>query len=320
MKNKVFITRKILPDAIDLLQNHGIHVDINNSESPLSYEELVARAKNYDAIITMLSDRIDQNFLEKNSHLKVISNYAVGFNNIDIATANRFKIPIGNTPDVLTDATAEVAMGLMISAARNFNSAHLEATLGLWKDWNPAGHLGHSLFNKTLGIIGMGRIGLKMAQMCKNAFNMKILYTAQTIKSNTLDAKKVELEILLKESDFISIHAPLTAQTKNLIGKKELNLMKNTAVLINTARGEIIDQEALIKALKEHKIFAAGLDVTSPEPLSSDSELFKLKNAFILPHIGSASFEARKAMSIMCAKNIIAGLVGDRLESQVNSY
>lgn len=320
MKKKVLITRKILSDGPDLLKKHGIEIELNNLNRPLTYEELNDRAKNVDGIISMLSDRLDQNFFLKNPHLKVISNYAVGFNNIDLETATKLKVPVGNTPDVLTQATAEVALGLMISAARNFNSANAEAVAGLWKDWNPTGHLGYSLREKKLGIIGMGRIGLRLAEMCKDAFRMNILYTSQSIKENRLNAQKVSLEELLKESDFVSIHTPLNPETRNLIGLSELNLMKKSAVLINTARGEIIDQEALISALKDNKIFAAGLDVTTPEPLPKDNELFQLKNALILPHIGSASYEARRAMSLMCAKNIIAAFEGRSLESWVNKF
>lgn len=317
MKKKVFITRNILPEGIELLKSKDLIVDINPEDRPLSYNELIETAKNYDALITMLSDSIDEQFLLKNSHLKVIANYAVGFNNIDIKTAKRLNIAVGNTPDVLTEATAEIALGLMIAAARNFNSAIKSAEEGRWKNWDPKGHLGCALKGKTLGIIGLGRIGLRLAEMANSAFKMKIIYSARKTKENTVGAEKVELDELLRTSDFISIHVPLTTDTRKLIGKNEFEKMKRNAVLVNTARGEIIDQDALVDALARKKIFAAGLDVTDPEPLPISCDLFKLENAIVLPHIGSATFEARKEMSLLCAKNIIAGIEGKKLVSQV---
>jgi glyoxylate reductase len=318
MQNKVFITRSILADGLDVLRAEGFEVVVNELDRPLTYEELSSKAKDYDGLITMLSDRIDEAFLLKNSHLKVISNYAVGFNNIDVKAASRLRIAVGNTPDVLTEATAEVALGLMIAASRNFLSAHNFALSGEWKNWHPTGHLGFALNGKTLGIIGMGRIGLRLASMCAHAFNMKIIYVANSEKENNLQAKKVDLSTLLSESDFISIHAPLNDSTKSMIGKVEFDLMKKNAVLINTARGEIINQKELVDALRDNKFFAAGLDVTDPEPLPTDHELFKLKNVLVLPHIGSATYEARSAMSLLSAENIIAGLKGLSFKACVN--
>jgi glyoxylate reductase len=318
MQNKVFITRSILADGLDVLRAHGFEVVVSELDRPLTYEELLEKAQHFDGLVTMLSDRIDEAFLLKNSHLKVISNYAVGFNNIDVKAASQLRISVGNTPDVLTEATAEVALGLMITATRNFLSAHNSAINGEWKNWHPTGHLGFALNGKTLGIIGMGRIGLRLATMCAHAFNMKIIYVANSEKENDLKARKVDLRTLLSESDFISIHAPLNDSTKNMIGKAEFDLMKKSAVLINTARGEIINQNELVNALSTNKIFAAGLDVTDPEPLPTDHELFKLKNVLVLPHIGSATYEARSAMSLLSAENIIAGLKGLPFKACVN--
>ncbi|MGZ3806581.1 MAG: 2-hydroxyacid dehydrogenase [Bacteriovorax sp.] len=317
-KKKVLITREILPDGPNLLREHGLEVEMVKEDRPMPYDELIDQARGFDALITMLSDRIDGPFLEKNSHLKVIANYAVGFNNIDVLAASKRKIAIGNTPDVLTEATAEVAFGLLIAAARSFHLAQNSAKDGRWKNWHPTAYLGQSLKGKTLGVIGMGRIGLRLAEMAARAFNMRVLYTARTAKKNDLLAQQVELEDLLKESDFISIHVPLNEATKKMIGKNEFMKMKSSAVLVNTARGEIIDQEALIDALKNKTIFAAGLDVTDPEPLPMESELFALENAIILPHIGSATIDARREMSLLCARNVIAGLEGRELEAWVN--
>ena len=317
MKNKVLITRSILNDGLKLLESSGIDLIINPQNRPLSYHELCDMAKKVDAIISMLDDKIDEAFLKNNSHLKVISNYAVGFNNIDIKTAKELNIKIGNTPDVLTEATAEVAMGLMIATTRNFLSSNLAAKRGDWHGWHPTAHLGHSLKGKNLGIIGMGRIGLRVAEMAHFAFGMNILYYSNSEKQTSFVSKKLSLNELLKESDVVSLHLPLNSNTHNIIRSEHFQMMKSNAVLINTARGEIIDQTALILALKEKSIFAAGLDVTSPEPLPIENELYKLENAIILPHIGSASFEARRAMSVIAAKNIIAGLNNQELVGSV---
>lgn len=314
---RVYITRSILSDGARFLREEGLHVDVNESEGPLAYSDLSAIAKNYDALITMLSDQIDRNFLKTNSQLKIIANYAVGFNNIDVAAAREMGIAITNTPDVLTEATAETALGLLIAAARNFKEAGSTVGNGAWKSWSPKKHLGPALKEKTLGIIGLGRIGGRLAEMAALAFKMDILYTSHSEKNTIYKAKKVTLDELLEKSDFISVHAPLNAETKNLIGQREFKLMKKEAVLINTARGEIIDQEALIHALKTKQIFSAGLDVTTPEPLPLSSELQKLENVFILPHIGSATFEARREMSLLCAKNVLAGLNGWKLLTPV---
>lgn len=319
MKNKVFITQSILPEGEKLMTQAGLKVEVNQLDRPLTYQELKTLAKHFDAMITMLSDKIDQDFLRENSHLKVISNYAVGYNNIDVKEASALGIAIGNTPDVLTEATAEVALGLMISAARNFLSSERFLERGHFKNWHPTEHLGQSLSKKTLGVVGFGRIGQRLAEMAAHSFKMKILYTTKSgDKKNDLLAERVELLELLRKSDFISLHVPLNSSTQNMIGAKELGEMKKNAVLVNTARGEIIDQVALVRALKEKTIFAAGLDVTTPEPLTLGHELFSLDNAIVLPHIGSATYEARRAMSLLAARNIIAGLKGLPLEAWVN--
>lgn len=307
MKQKrVFITRSILSDGAQFLRDHGLIVDINSSDCPLAYEELKDLAKNYDALITMLSDRIDRDFLKANPQLKIIANYAVGFNNIDVITAQELGIAVTNTPDVLTEATAETALGLMLAAARNFHEANRSVYNGSWKNWHPQKHLGPALKGKTLGVLGLGRIGKRLAEMAFHAFQMKIIYTAHAEKKIPFHAQRVSMPELLAESDLISVHVPLTDETRNLLGEREFKQMKKNAVLINTARGEILDQDALIRALKNGDLFAAGLDVTTPEPLPLESELLKLNNVFILPHIGSATFEARKEMALLCARNILA--------------
>jgi len=314
---RVFITRSILSDGPQFLKKNGVAVEVNPHDSPLSREELFHEAKKADALITMLSDQIDESFLKENTHLKIIANYAVGFNNIDVAMAKRLGIAVTNTPDVLTEATAETALGLMLAASRQFHEANASIYTGDWKNWHPEKHLGPALKGKTLGIVGLGRIGKRLAEMAHYAFQMRVLYTAHSTKETPFAAKKMELDRLLEESDFVSIHVPLTEETRFLIGERELSLMKPQAVLINTARGEVVDQDALVRALKGKKIFGAGLDVMSPEPLPLSSELLKCSNVFLLPHIGSATFEARRAMAMLCAENILARFEGRELISPV---
>jgi glyoxylate reductase len=306
-KNKVFITREILPDGPNLLKLAGLEVEFFPENYAIDKATLYEKAKQADALICMLTDKIDADFLRANAHLKVISNYAVGFNNINVTTATELKIPIGNTPDVLTNATAELTIGLMLATARNFSNASSAVKNGEWKDWNPTSYLGPELNKKTLGIIGMGRIGKRVAEIARHAFNMKILDTSQT-----------SMQEILIHSDFVSLHTPLNDKTRHMIGMNELKLMKSTAILINTARGEMINQDDLIIALENKLIWGAGLDVTTPEPLPLNSKLLTLKNVFITPHIGSASFEARKEMSIIAAQNILLGLENKALKGFVN--
>lgn len=301
---RVLITRQIPEIGPALLRECGFQISMHNGENPMTAQELNLAASEADALLCTLSDQIDAHFLNRHSHLKVISNFAVGTNNIDLKVARSLNILVGNTPDVLTEATAEVALGLMIASSRQFRPAELNARAGQWRNWEPLGFLGHSLRGKTLGIVGMGRIGKRLAEMAQGAFSMKIT----SIKSS--DSREA-FDHLLKTSDFISLHTPLNDRTLNLIGKKEFSLMKKECVLINTSRGEVIDQEALFEALNTKKIFAAGLDVTAPEPLSPTHKLYSLSNLIILPHIGSATIEARNGMSLKAAENIKAVLKGE---------
>ncbi|MBY0412673.1 MAG: D-glycerate dehydrogenase [Bdellovibrionales bacterium] len=292
---RIFITRNILPDGPEVLRQKGFQVDIWPYERPMTADELHLEAKNSQGLICMLGDQINKNFLQQNSHLKIISNYAVGLNNIDLEEAKKLSIAIGNTPDVLTEATAEIALGLMICASRSFKEGLKDAETGKWKHFEPTKYLGPALKGKTLGIIGMGRIGARFAEMAQGAFQMKI----------KAFSRGINLEDFLKDLDVLSLHIPLTPDTKNFIGKKEIEAMKSSAIIINTARGEVIDQDSLYEALRDKKIFAAGLDVTTPEPLPTTHPLFALSNVFITPHIGSATLEARKAMSLLVAENVL---------------
>lgn len=318
---KVFISRRIPNKGIEALKNAGLEVKVWGSAIPPTHEELMEHTSQADALISMLSDKIDRSFLLKNKHLKVISNYAVGFNNIDIVAATELGIPIGNTPDVLTDATADHAFTLMLAVARKVLDSNRNIGEGKWKNWEPMGFLGQDLRERTLGVVGMGRIGQEMARLCYQAFNMKIIYFANTVKSE-LDkkwgAKKVSFEELLAQSDVISVHTSLNEGTKGIFNKDSFLKMKKNAIFINTARGEIHNEIALIEALQGGLIWGAGLDVTNPEPMSSDSPLLSLPNVVVTPHIASATIDTRANMSFIAAQNIIKGIKNEKLVGFVN--
>jgi glyoxylate reductase len=268
-----------------------------------------------------LTDKIDGKVMDTaGKQLKVISNLAVGFDNIDIQAATARKIPVGNTPDVLTDATADFAFALMMAAGRRLIEADHYVHDGKWKTWGPMLLLGAEMKGATLGLVGFGRIGKAMARRAVG-FDMRVIYydpMDQKEPSSEFKATSVDFETLLEESDFISLHTPLTLDTRHLINSEALSKMKSSAVLINTSRGPVVDLDALYEALKERRIFAAGLDVTEPEPLPMSSPLLTLDNVIIAPHIASASKATRDKMSWMAAQNLISGLKGDRLPNCVN--
>jgi glyoxylate reductase len=256
---------------------------------------------------------------EAGPQLKVISNHAVGFDNIDVSAATARKIPVGNTPDVLTDATADFAFALMMAVARRIPEAERYVHAGKWKTWGPMILLGVDLNGTTLGLIGFGRIGKAMARRAAG-FDMRVIYYDPTEKKPDPEfkARRVDFETLLEEADFVSLHTPLTPDTRHLIDSEAFSKMKPSAVLVNTARGPVVDMNALYEALKEKRIFGAGLDVTEPEPLPLNSPLLGLDNIVIAPHIASASKPTREKMSWMAAQNLIAGLKGERLPNCVN--
>ncbi len=309
----VLITRKIPNKAIELLENQGFRVIIGSKTKSLTKEALIRKAKNADGIISMLSDKFDKEAIDALQRCKVIANYAVGFNNIDVAYAKEKGITVTNTPDILTDATADIAIGLALAAARNFIKGDELVRSGKFNGWAPELLLGKDFKGKTFGIIGAGRIGQATARRAK-AFGCKIVYYSRKKKTdfeNELKAKKVSLNKLLATSDFISIHVPLTEKTFHLLNKENMQRMKNGVVIINTARGEIIDEKALIELLKSGKVFAAGLDVYENEP-NVKREFLKMKNVVLLPHLGSATFETREAMAKLAAENVIAVLKGKK--------
>lgn len=318
-KPKIFVTRAIPEKGFELIKEF-CDVDLWPHELPPHRNELLAHVHGMDGLLCLLADQIDGEVMdEAGPQLKVISNHAVGFDNIDVNAATARKIPVGNTPDVLTDATADFAFALMMAVARRIPEAERYVHNGKWKTWGPMTLLGVDIKGATLGLIGFGRIGKTMARRALG-FDMRVIYYDRREKkpSRDLQATPVAFETLLEESDFISLHTPLTPDTHHLIDSEALSKMKPNAIVINTARGPVIDPDALYEALKERRIFGAGLDVTEPEPLPMDSPLFTLDNIVIVPHIASASKTSRDQMSWMAAQNLIAGLKGERLPNCVN--
>ncbi|MBI2450728.1 MAG: D-glycerate dehydrogenase [Parcubacteria group bacterium] len=320
---KIFVTRKIPDSGIIMLQNKGWQVDVNPKDKVLSKNELIKalKGKNYDAVLCLLTDKIDDQIFEATgSQVKIFANYAVGFDNIDLEAAKKRGIMITNTPGVLTDTVAEHTFALMLSIAHRIAESDKFTKTGKYKGWAPMLLLGTDVSRKTLGIIGLGRIGSRVAYHAVKGFEMKVLYTdkernlefekdfsAQSGKE--YDAKFVDLATLLQESDFISIHVPLLPATHHLIGEKELKIMKPGAYLINTSRGPIIDEKALVKALKEKWIKGAALDVYEFEPKLS-AGLNNLDNIILTPHTASATEETRSKMAELAAINIIEFLEG----------
>lgn len=307
---KVFITRKIPEPGLDLLRTQCT-IQLNPHDRVLSKEEIITGVKGKDGLLCLLTDPIDEDVIYEEKKLKMIASFAVGYDNIDIAAATRRGIPVSNTPGVLTETTAELAWALLFSVSRRIVEGDVFTRKGEFNGWAPLLMLGQDVSHKTLGVVGTGRIGTAFALKSKG-FQMNVLYTDEQrnkLLERELGAKRVSLSILLKKSDFVSLHIPLTKTTHHLIDEKELHMMKKTAVLINTARGPIINEAALIKALKQQWIFGAGLDVYEREPKIS-RELKKLHNVVLQPHTGSATLETRTKMALMAAENMIIGLTG----------
>ncbi len=318
-KPKVFVTRAIPDKGFDMIKDF-CDVDLWLDELPPARAELLQHVRGMAGLLCLLTDKIDGEIMdEAGPQLKVISNHAVGVDNINVNAATARKIPVGNTPDVLTDATADFAFALMMAAGRRLLEAERYVRAGKWKTWGPMLLLGVEMKDATLGLIGFGRIGKAMARRAVG-FDMRVIYYDPSEKKSDPDinATRVDFETLLEESDFISLHTPLTPDTHHLIDSEALSRMKPNVVLVNTSRGPVVDLDALYEALKEGRIFGAGLDVTNPEPLPLDSPLLTLDNIVIAPHIASASKTSREKMSWMAAKNLIAGLKGEPLPNCVN--
>ena len=307
----VFVTRRIPEPGLELLKKEH-EIEVFPHDRVPTKEEIIEGLKGKDGLLCLLTDPIDRDVIFSEPKLKIIASYAVGYDNIDIKAATERRIPVSNTPGVLTDATSEMAWALLFSTARRIVEADKFTRAGKFKGWGPMLMLGQGVANKTLGIVGAGRIGTAVALKSKG-FNMKVLYVSShpnKILEQELNAKKVNLQELLKESDFVSLHVPLTEETHHLISEKELRMMKNTAVLINTSRGPVINEKALVKALKQKWIFGAGLDVYEHEP-EINKELKTLDNVVLQPHSASATFGSRIKMAIIVAENMIVGLRGE---------
>lgn len=318
MKPKIFITRKIPSSAVDKLKL-ACEVEMWDEEDiPVPRDVLERKVRDVEGLLCLLTEAIDQSLLEQAPHLKVVSNMAVGYNNIDVAEAGSRAIMVTNTPGVLTETTADLTFALLMAASRRVVEASQYLRNGEWKTWSPMQMTGQDIYGSTMGIIGMGRIGQALAKRAKG-FDMRVLYYNRSRKPEHEDGiEYAELDALLAQSDFVCVMTPLSDETYHLIGKRKLELMKSTAVLINTARGGIVDEEALYDALTLGKIWAAGLDVFEQEPIRMAHPLLKLPNVVALPHIGSASIRTRTLMAELAADNLIRGLRGQRPEHLVN--
>lgn len=318
-KPKVFVTRIIPDKGLDLVRDF-CDADVWEDELPPPREEILKRVQGMDGLLCLLTDKVDGEAMDAaGAQLKVVSNYAVGFDNVDVGAATARKIPVGNTPGALTDATADFAFALLMCAGRRVVEGDRFVRAGKWRTWGPMLLLGNEIKGATLGLVGFGRIGKAMAKRALG-FEMRVIFYDPGKEDNDpeLNARRVDFETLLAESDFVSLHTPLTPDTHHLIDAEALSRMKPTATLVNTSRGPVVDMDALYEALRDKRIFAAGLDVTDPEPLPPDHPLLSLENLVIAPHIASASVTARGNMARMAAQNLIAGLKGERLPNCVN--
>jgi glyoxylate reductase len=319
-KPRVFVSR-VLPDAGLSKITAACDTDVWQDPLPPPPTVLRTKVRDCDGLVSLLTDRIDAALLDAAPKLKVVSNFAVGFNNIDVPAATARGVAVGNTPGVLTNATADMAFALLITAARRIVEGHAYTRSGQWKTWEPLGHLGQDLAGRTLGVVGMGRIGYALARRCRLGWDMTLLYhdVHKSDKAEKdLQAKQVDLDTLLAQSDFVSVHTDLNEKTRSLFNAERFQRMKRTAVFVNTARGPVVDENALYHALKDGVIFAAGLDVTDPEPPLMDNPLLTLPNCVIAPHIASATVGTRNAMAEICANNLIAGVTGQKLPHPVN--
>jgi len=313
---KVFISGNIAPVALVQLEENNISVTQWKEERQISPAELIEACKNNDALISVGPNKIDADFLTACQHLKVIALHSVGFDQVDVAAAKSLRIPIGNTPGVLSAATADTAFLLMLAVSRKAFFSYRKITAGKWEKYEPAQELGIEITEKTLGIFGLGKIGQEMAKKCIGAYNMKVIYhnRSRNIEAEQeLNARYVSFEELLAQSDVLSVHTALTEETRGRFSLDVFRKMKPNGIFINTARGGIHNEPDLKQALDEKAIWGAGLDVTNPEPMDKNNPLLYMENVAVLPHIGSATEETRAEMAKLIVKNIVAGLKGEEL-------
>jgi glyoxylate reductase len=316
---KVFIARAIPGEAARRLAEAALDVEIWPGEMPPGRDELGAMLLQCDAVMTMVTDRIDRDLMRQAPRLRVIANMAVGYDNVSPSEAAEEGVWLTNTPGVLAETTADLAFALLMDAARNLTASDRDTRAGGWKTWSPTAFLGQDIFGSTLGIVGLGEIGEAMARRAVG-FSMRVLYASRTPKPE-LEATGLQrrtLDELLAESNFVSLHVPYNDRTRHLMAAREFALMKPGAILINTSRGGVVDQDALVEALRAGRIGGAALDVAEPEPLPPSHPLFSLPNVVITPHIGSASLATRSKMADMAATNILAVLGGHEPPNAVN--
>jgi glyoxylate reductase len=318
---KVFINKSIQDTALQLLRDAGCEVTQWIEDRDLTKDELIKHCQGIDILFIAGRSKIDKEFLNSCPHLKAIVLNSVGYNHVDVAEANRLKIPVSNTPDVLTDATADIAFLLMLSVSRKAIYMHKAIVDGNWGNYNPTANLGIELKNKTLGIFGLGKIGFAMAKRCVEFYNMKVIYHNRSSNSGaeaSFNAKRVSFDELLYESDVLSVHASLMPELEGTFNKAAFAKMKSSSIFINTARGGFHNELDLIEALETGQIWGAGLDVTNPEPMLPDNPLLNMPTVAVLPHIGSATVETRNAMAETAALNAIAAAKGERLPNILN--
>ncbi|NMC85501.1 MAG: D-glycerate dehydrogenase [Anaerolineaceae bacterium] len=318
---KIFLTRRIYPEAMELLEKNA-KIEVWSADMPITEAQLIEKVAQVEGLISMLSNPITEKVLQSGAahSLRVVSQMAVGYDNIAVEQATKLGIAVGNTPGVLTETTADLAWALLMAAARRVVEGHTEVHRGIWRSWGPDVLCGTDVYGATLGIIGFGRIGQAVAARAAG-FHMKVLYTQRhrdLAAEERTQAQYMTLDELLRQADFVTLHAYLSAETRGMIGKEQLAHMKPGAILINTARGAMIDQAALYEALSAGHLAAAALDVTDPEPIPQNSPLLELPQVIITPHIGSASTQTRRRMSVMTAENVLAGVAREKLPYCVN--
>ncbi|MBW8685294.1 2-hydroxyacid dehydrogenase [Chitinophaga rhizophila] len=320
MRKRVYITRTVPEVALELLKAHQIDYTVWTEKRHQTEEELIPVMKDYDGIIVSGPLQVSRQFLESCPDLRIVSMMSVGYDNVDIEAAKELGIAVGNTPGVLSGATADTAFLLLLAVSRKAFHMHKEIIRGNWKFWDPTANLGLELKGKTLGIVGLGRIGFELAQRCAGAYGMKIIYHNRGVNEEAekeLGAVRVSFDELLQQSDVVSVHTALTPETEGMFNKEVFSKMKPTAIFINTARGGVHNEPDLIAALQNGTIWGAGLDVTNPEPMAADNPLLNMPNVAVLPHIGSATIDTRNAMAAIAAKNVIRTFEGKTLEHAV---
>lgn len=318
---KIFVTRQLPEEALSRLRGCG-EVRLWQTDTVIPRELLLREVRDADALLCMVTERIDEEVLAHAPRLRIVANMAVGYDNVDVPALTRHGILLTNTPGVLTETTADLTFALILAIARRVAEADRFVRAGHWRSWGPMFFVGHDVHHATLGIIGLGRIGSEVAKRAKG-FDMRILYTGRRRNKSAEEALgciPVDLSTLLRESDFVTVHVPLTPETHHLLSTAQFGMMKRTAFLINVARGPIVDQRALYAALRDGVIAGAALDVTDPEPIPMNDPLLALENCLIIPHIGSASIATRTRMATLAAENIVAFLSGQRPPTPVNPH